>query len=347
MKKVSVVIPVYGVERYIAATLQSVLNQTYSNIEVLIIDDASPDRSVEICQQFDDPRIQIIRQANRGLAGARNTGIRHAQGEYLAFIDGDDLWLPDKLAKHVEHLEQSPQVGISFSRSAFIDEAGEPLNTYLMPKLQDITIADLFRGSPIGNGSAAVIRRAVFDEICYSANLYGTVENFYFDDRFRRSEDIECWLRIAIQTNWKIEGIPEALTLYRVNSGGLSASLLKQLESWEQVLCKVETYAPEIVKQWGTVGMAYRLRYLARSAVRLKSGEMAVGLIHRAIAQHWQIVLEEPGRTLRTLVGAYLLRLLPESFYVQLEKAAAKVAGARQKRQIQQQPETIHLPRAT
>ncbi|MGL5077637.1 MAG: glycosyltransferase family 2 protein, partial [Waterburya sp.] len=117
MKLVSVIVPVYNVEDYIAQTINSVLNQTYPHFELLIIDDASPDRSLEICQQFRDPRIKIISQKNRGLAGARNTGIRHAQGDYLAFLDSDDLWLPEKLAQHIQHLESAPQVGVSFSRS--------------------------------------------------------------------------------------------------------------------------------------------------------------------------------------------------------------------------------------
>lgn len=272
MKKVSVIIPVYEVEKYVAATVQSVLEQSHKNFELLIIDDASPDQSIEICEQFPDPRIKIIRQQNRGLAGARNTGIRYAQGEYLAFLDGDDLWLPEKLEKHVAHLDSSPTVGVSFSRSAFIDKTGNPLGTYLMPKLKQITVFSLLRGNPIGNGSAAVIRREVFEAIRFKDNFYGSVEDFYFDDRFRQSEDIECWLRIAIQTPWQIEGIPEALTLYRVNSSGLSANLLKQLNSWEQVLEKTQSYAPELMAEWKNLAKAYRLRYLARSAVRLQAG---------------------------------------------------------------------------
>ncbi|NJL37573.1 MAG: glycosyltransferase family 2 protein [Leptolyngbyaceae cyanobacterium SM1_4_3] len=337
MMRVSVIVPVYGVEKYIAETVRSLLEQTYQNFEIILVDDASPDRSIEVCQQFSDSRMKIIHQQNRGLAGARNTGIRHAEGDYIAFLDGDDLWLPQKLAKHVEHLEASPEVGVSFSRSALIDSAGNSLNTYLMPKLTDITVEDLFRSNPIGNGSAAVIRREVFEAIQFQDNLYGTVENFCFDDRFRRSEDIECWLRIAIQTPWKIEGIPEPLTLYRVNAEGLSANLLKQLESWQQVLEKVRSYAPELIEEWGNLGMAYRLRYLARTAVRLKDGEMAVSLMHRAIATSKQILLEEPRRTLRIWFAAYLLYLLPQLFYAQLENSAAKAVGLIQKRRIQKE----------
>ncbi len=336
MKKVSVIIPVYGVENYIATTLQSVLEQTYKNFEILIIDDATPDKSIEICQQFTDHRIKIIHQENRGLAGARNTGIRHAQGEYLAFLDGDDLWLPEKLEKQIAHLENSPAVGVSFSRSAFINEVGKPLGTYQMPKLKGITTPYLLCRNPVGNGSAPMVRSEVFEAIKFQDNLHGCVEDFYFDEHFRQSEDIECWIRISIQTDWQIEGISEALTLYRVNSGGLSANMLKQLDSWEKVIEKTRSYAPEIVNQRETLARAYQLRYLARRAVRLQDSSMAVELVNRALATNWRILLEEPRRTLISLAAAYFLWLLPQSLYSQIEAFALKSTGATQRRRILQ-----------
>lgn len=334
MKLVSVIVPVYKVEEYIAQTIQSVLNQTYPHFELLIIDDQSSDRSVEICRQFSDPRIKIISQANRGLAGARNTGIRNANGDYLAFLDGDDLWLPEKLAQHVQHLESHPEVGVSFSRSQFIDRDGNSLGIYQMPKLKDITPQHLMCRNPIGNGSAPVIRRETLAEIRFTENRYGTVEDFYFDDSFRQSEDIECWIRISAQTNWKIEGIPEALTLYRVNAEGLSANILKQLDSWEQVIAKHRQYLPELVSQWEKPARAYQMRYLARRAVRLKDGAMAVKLVNRALATHWSIVFAEPSRTLLTLAAAYLLKLLPLGFYNQFETWTLKLTGLMHKLRI-------------
>ncbi|OUL33346.1 glucosyl transferase [Nostoc sp. T09] len=337
MKKVSVIIPVYGVEKYIAATVQSVLDQTYKNFELLIIDDASPDRSIEICQQFTDSRIKIIHQANRGLAGARNTGIRHAQGEYLAFLDADDLWLPEKLEQHISHLENSPAVGVSFSRSAFIDETGKSLGTYQMPKLKEITTPYLLCRNPVGNGSAAVIRTEVFEAIKFQDNLHGTIEDFYFDEHFRRTEDLECWIRISIKTDWQIEGIPEALTLYRVNSDGLSANLLQQLDSWEKVIEKTRSYAPGIVTQSEKLARAYQLQYLARNAVRLQAGAMAVKLINQALVSNWRILLEIPRPTILTLVAAYFLWLLPQSLYSSIETVALKSTGASQKRRILQE----------
>ncbi|MEH2046102.1 glycosyltransferase family 2 protein [Nostoc sp.] len=338
MKKVSVIIPVYGVEKYIAATVQSVLEQTYTNFELLIIDDASLDRSINICQQFTDPRIKIIHQANRGVSGARNTGIRHAQGEYLAFLDGDDLWLPEKLEKQIAHLENSPAVGVSFSRSAFIDEAGQALGTYQMPKLKEITSSYLLSCNPVGNGSAAVIRREVLKAIKFQDNLYGANEDCYFDERLLQSEDNEFWIRISIKSNWQIEGIPEPLTLYRVNSKGLSANMLKQLDFWEKLIEKTRSYAPEIFTQGETLARAYQLQYLARNAVRLREGSMAVKLINRALIADWHILLENPKSTLLTLVAAYLLLLLPQNVYNKFEALVSNnIVGANQKRRILQE----------
>lgn len=338
MKKVSVIIPVYKVEKYVAATVQSVLQQTYKNFELLLIDDGSPDRSVEICQQFTDPRIKIIRQENRGVAAARNRGISQAQGEYLAFLDADDLWLPQKLEKHVEHLDSSPTVGVSYSRSAFIDSVGKPLGIYQMSKLQDITPLDLLCRTPIGNGSVAVIRREVFEAIKFQDKLSGSTEDCYFDEdrQLHPSEDVECWLRIAVQTPWQIEGLAEGLTLYRVNPEGFSAQLFKKLKSWETLLDKARVYAPEQMAVWEKPAMAYQLRHLARRAVTLEDGATAVELAHRALSTHGRILVEEPHRTLLTLSAAYSLKLLPKSFYTQLQSFALKTAGAIQRRRILQ-----------
>ena len=334
MKLVSVVVPVYNVELYISQTIQSVLQQTYNNFELLIIDDQSPDRSVAICQQFEDSRIRIISQKNRGLAGARNTGIREAKGDYIAFLDGDDLWLPEKLAQHVQHLEAEPQVGVSFSRSQFVDSQGRSMGIYQMPKLTEITPEHLLCRNPIGNGSAPVIRREVLEAIKFTDNLHGTEEDFYFDEHFRQSEDIECWLRIAAQTHWKIEGIPAALTLYRVNGEGLSANILKQLDSWEQMITKHRDRLPELVAAWENPARAYQLRYLARRAVRLKNGNMAVKLVNRALATHSSIIFAEPSRTILTLVAAYLLNFLPLAVYARFETWGLKLTGLMHQIQI-------------
>lgn len=245
--------------------------------------------------------------------------------------------MPEKLEKHIEHLENSAAVGVSFSRSAFIDEAGQPLGIYQMPKLKGITAPQLLCRNPIGNGSTPVIRREVFEDIKFKENFDGSGEYCYFDERLRHFEDVECWLRIALQTDWQTEGIPEALTLYRITSGGASANLLKQLEDLEKVLEKTGSYAPDLIAQWGNPAKAYELRFLARRAVRLQEASTAVEMAHRALSTHWRILLEEPRRTLLTLAAAYSLWLLPRSLYSQIEALALKITGATQKRRILQE----------
>ncbi|MBD2175764.1 glycosyltransferase family 2 protein [Pseudanabaena sp. FACHB-1998] len=334
MPKVSVIVPVYNVEKYIEETIRSVLSQTFTDFELIIVDDESKDRSIEICKSFTDSRIKIIHQKNRGLAGARNTGIRHAQGEYLALLDSDDVWRSSKLEKHIQHLDQNPSLGISYCSSEFINDESQSLGIYQIPQLKDITPEIILCRNPIGNGSAPVIRREALDEIKFQNNFYGEIEDFYFDDQFRQSEDIECWLRIAIQTNWQIAGIPEPLTLYRVNSGGLSANMMKQLDSWEKVIAKTRAYAPQLLAKWESLARAYQYRYLSRRAIRNQDGKAAVQLVNRALASNWKILIYEPKRSLQTLFAAYLIWILPRSFYNTLENFALSITAKKQRKAI-------------
>lgn len=334
---VSVVMPLYNSAATVRESLESILAQTYSNLEILVVDDGSTDEGVALCRSYDDPRIRIVQQQNRGLAGARNTGIRVSSGAIVAFLDSDDLWLPEKVAMHVNHLQSHPEVGVSYSRSAFIDAAGESLGIYQTPQLQGITPELILCRNPISNGSCVVMRREVLDGIRFKANLYGATESYWFDDSFRQSEDIECWLRIALQTSWGIEGIAEPLTLYRVSSGGLSANVEKQFASWQRVLDKTAGYAPELIRRHGRRARAYQLRYLARRATRERERGPAMRLTVQALGAHWQILLEEPGRTLVTMAAASLLWILPPAQYKWLEGRMIRLTGKHQKRRIEQE----------
>lgn len=319
MPTVSVIIPIYNIERFISSAIASVLNQTFTDYELLLINDGSTDHSLVICHSFTDPRIRLISQTNRGLAGARNTGIRHAKGRYIAFLDGDDCWDSGKLSEHVAHLDQKPKVGVSYSQSKFMDDNGVFLGVTQKPKLESITPVDILCRNPIGNGSAPVIRRTVFEQIGYEDNPYGENEIFYFDDSFRQSEDIECWLRIASTTDWKFEGIALPLTWYRANSSGLSANLKAQYESWNRAIDKTRTYAPDLLDRWENRARAYQLRYLARRAIRSRDAKLSSRMITQSIRTDPGILLQEPARTLVTLCCASLLLLLPKRIYHRIE----------------------------
>ena len=335
MPKVSVIIPVYGVEQFVEAAIRSVLNQNYNDFEIIVVNDKSPDRSLEICESIIDPRIKIVTHLeNRGLAGARNTGIRHASGDYIALLDSDDLWEEGKLLAHVKHLDENPLVGVSFSRSAFIDEQGRHLNTYQMPKLNNITVAHLMCRNPVGNGSAPVVRKEVFEQIGVMENIHGVDELHYFDDSFRQSEDIECWIRIAATTSWQFEGLSDPLTLYRINSASLSANIPKQLASWEKVMDKLKSYSPELWEQNVDLARAFQLRYLARQAIRQKDGHTSFALVRQAFKSSPAMLFKEPGRTILTVVAAVTLLVVPKNIYQKLEPVGISLVGRTQQLRI-------------
>ena len=325
--KISVIIPLYNAEQYIARTLYSVLNQTYRDFEVIIVDDGSIDLGIEICQSFNDSRIKIIRQANRGLPGARNTGIRHAQGDYIALLDSDDLWSPHKLDCHVAHLEQEPTVGISFCYSEFIDESDNRLGLYQKSKrLTGITPENILCRNPIGNGSSAVIRRSALQDIEFQADIEGNIERCYFDEHLRErhadATDVECWLRTCITTEWSIAGIPEVLTYYRINGGGLSANAVQQLHALDRVIEKTRTYAPDVIARCESLARAYHFRYTARRLVTLGESKMAITMLHSSLRSDWRIIRDEPLKTLLTVLAVYFMHYLPAALYRPLQSLA-------------------------
>ena len=123
MPRVSVVVTTYNQRAYIAAAIESALGQTFSDREVVVVDDGSTDGTDAIVVSFGD-RVRLIRQENQGIAGARNTGVLNARGELVAFLDGDDLWEPDKLAFQVETAERYPQAGLVAVDGVLFDDDG-------------------------------------------------------------------------------------------------------------------------------------------------------------------------------------------------------------------------------
>ena len=325
---VSVVMPVHGAERFVGAAIASVLAQGWTDFELIVVDDASPDASVDIARGFDDARMRLVSHpVNRGLAAARNSGIRVARGRYVALLDADDVWEPGKLAAHVAHLDARPEVGVSFSRSLFIDERGRSLGTWQMPRLSGIDAEHLVCRNPVGNGSAAVLRRAALDDIAERADRHGVEEDHWFDDAFRRSEDIECWIRIAATTRWRFEGLAEPLTRYRLDPGSLSADLPRQLASWEAVMDKLRGYAPALWRRSARLARGFQLRYLARRAIHLRDGTLALGYAAAALRAAPDLALREPSRTLLTLGAALTLRCVPGAAYRRIEPLGVRLVG--------------------
>lgn len=339
----TVVVPLYNTERYISSTLDSILAQSFADFEVVVVNDASTDAGPVIVERYmaRDPRIRMITQDNRGLAGARNSGIRSARGRFVALLDADDLWTPDKLARHAAHLEANPDVGVSFAPSLFIDENGGDLGLAQTPRLEGIDAAHVFCRNPVGNGSAAVLRRECLDDVAFEVEAPEGRRTCWFDETFRQSEDIELWTRIAATTRWRFAGIAHALTLYRVNNGGLSADVGKQFASWCRFRDKLSRIAPDLVASAGGRAEAYQCRYLARRAAISGSGASALRLAFTGLARHPRMLIEEPSRTVLTLGFSAAALAVPAGLFAQVKAAAFK--GSRQARSVPAEPLTPTL----
>jgi glycosyltransferase involved in cell wall biosynthesis len=209
---VSVIIPTYNRADYLKLVLKSVLEQTYKNIEVIVADDGSTDNTAEVVADFNDPRIKYFYQRNTGLpAATRNLGLREVSGEYIAFLDSDDLWLPKKLEIQVEYLRNHPEYYLVYSNAWIIDETGARKG--LIANLELFKEGEIFNNLVKYNfipQLTVLMKRKVFEEIGF----------FNEDPALRAVEDYEYWLRVALRH--KIGFVKEPLAMYRAHSGGMS-----------------------------------------------------------------------------------------------------------------------------
>lgn len=210
MPRVSVIIPTYNSARFIAATIDSVLAQSYRDFEIIVVDDGSTDDTRRVLQPYLD-RIRYIHQPNSERSVARNHALRHAAGEYVAFLDSDDLWAPEKLARQTAVLDAHPQVSLAFTRARYVDETGRPVSfcgqDFDGEPGEEVTVADytipLLGGNVVAGGGSTVLARR---------NMLDAVGGFDLD--LVQSEDWDMWLRLAGMGPFAY--IPEALTSYRV-----------------------------------------------------------------------------------------------------------------------------------
>jgi len=216
--KVTVMIPTYNYGRFVGEAIQSVLDQTFQDWELIVIDDGSTDDTAAVMRAFDDRRIRYVYQENQGNPAARNTGLRLANGEYFACLDADDVWFPDKLRKQVAQLDSlPPTVGLVYGNvDLFSDEDGSIIQRFL--EVQTPPRGQVFRKLLDNEGyfihdTAALIRREVFDRV-------GP-----YDESLLRFQDWEMWVRIA--RVYEVETLDEPLARVRRHSSNAIGSLDK------------------------------------------------------------------------------------------------------------------------
>ncbi len=232
---VSVIIPTYNYGCYLPDAVESVLSQTYPIHEIIVVDDGSTDDTREVVGQFAD-KIIYVNQENQGLSGARNTGIRRATGELIAFLDSDDLWYPTKIAEQVEVIEDDSEIGmVHCAIREFDSDSGETITIWSQGKnnwaAEDLLLFE--ESAVIAIGSTSLVRREVF-------GLVGD-----FDPDLKHSEDWDFAYRVARE--YKLGFVPEVLAGYRNHRTNMHKNVAAMERAMNQCFAKAFTTKDESV----------------------------------------------------------------------------------------------------
>lgn len=278
---VSIIVPVYNGEQFIAQSVESVLAQSYQHFELIIINDGSTDGSAEVCRSFTDSRIRLLSQRNKGLPGARNAGIRASNGTLLGFLDADDSWHQDKILRHVNHFQQLPNLGLSYSNSRLMDDEGIDMGIVQNMGLNPTRFGDLFVRNVIGNGSNAFLRREVFSGRKSDPQRFPPIEPF--DPRFLRAEDYELWARISATSCWEIACIAFPLVNYRIHNSGLSANTHLQRKYHLLAIAQIAASAPATAEKYRLSAVAHLYWHQARTLAQQKQSYEGLRAIKYAL----------------------------------------------------------------
>lgn len=294
MTKVSAIVPAYNAMKYLPESLDSILAQTYRDFEVIVVNDGSTDCTAEWVSRLRDPRVKLISQTNQGLCAARNTGIARSCGEYIAFLDADDLWNPTKLAKQVEVLEQNSDVGLVYTWVERIDHQGKSLGKPFKSNLSGNILEKLLEKNVIAP-SSVMIRRCCFEHIgCFDENLKSFVE------------DWDMWLRIAAV--YPIKVLPEPLLRYRECPNSASKNWQAMERSYHIVIEKAFASASsELMPQKGkSYGYAYF--HLASQSLQSHQPDYAISSNYLRQALEHYPQLKYSKEYLRLYFTAWLMK---------------------------------------
>jgi glycosyltransferase involved in cell wall biosynthesis len=237
---VSVIIPAYNAEKYILEGIRSVLMQDYPSVEILVIDDGSKDATVALVQR-EAPQVQIIQQANAGAAAARNAGLRHAEGEYVCFLDADDGWFSGKLSAQVNYLQQHLEVGVVFHQ--WYVWHPEPDGSYLAPLVPAAKVS----GEIDTENSGWIYSRLLLECIVHTSTVMMRREVVneigFFESSLVTGEDYDYWLRVS--RKYQIHQLNDTFSFYREVAGSLTSATRNQNNEYDVL--------QRAISKWGLV----------------------------------------------------------------------------------------------
>ncbi len=294
MPKISVIIPAYNAEKTIKKTIESVLNQTLSDFELIVINPNSSDSTSKIISQIQDSRLQVFNYPQGNVAINRNLGFSHANGEFISFLDADDLWAPDKLEAQYTALVENPQAAVVYSWTNCVDETGNFIRRCGRSILTGDVFSHLLLTNFIVSGSNVMIRKQALIEVGG------------FDESLTNAEDMDMWLRLAA----KYEFIPvkKVQVFYRISRHSKSFNILRMEKSLIKVYnkafqdTKASTY--QYLKK-DSISNIYK--YLSHKTLEAPPGTYNIFIILKFICY---LIVKDPYILIKPIIYKALLKLV-------------------------------------
>ena len=301
MTTISVVIPAYNAERTISATIESVRQQTFSDLEIIVIDDGSSDRTLEILKAVNDERLKVYSYQNGGLPTARNRGIARAEGQYISFIDADDLWTEDKLEKQLAALQANPQAGVAYSWIIIMLEARntEEVTTYVPGKkvyFKDNVLSPLLLDNFVGNGSNILVKKDIIDSVGE------------FDPSLKSCEDWDYYLRLAAKSHFAL--VPEHQVIYRKAPGSMTSKVDVMETAGERVIDKIYQIVPQTLQQQKSKSIARFSIFCGKIFLDRNNRTISDLDVREAGKRLWKAISLDPSLLLMKDTYIFLFKIL-------------------------------------
>jgi len=226
----SVVVPAFNAAATIVATVQSALNQSLTSLEVIVVNDGSTDSTAQIVDEIADPRVRLVNQANRGLPAARNAGIRASHGTYVAFLDSDDLLLPDFLSLGVEALQRMPKPGLAYTDAYVLDDASGRFR-------ETSAMAQFDPPVPPPEESTAFLLALMRINFVYVSTIVPRdvlQATGGFNEGLTSCEDYDLWLRILVH-GYQAAWVPGRHAVYRLHAGQMTRNVMRMARNLSAV----------------------------------------------------------------------------------------------------------------
>jgi glycosyltransferase involved in cell wall biosynthesis len=299
----SVILPAHDAEQTLTATLVSLVRQSCDDWEAIVLDDGSTDRTAKIANALAcvDKRVRIVSLPGVGPSAARNIGGLAARGQFLAFLDSDDLWVPEKLAVCARALRASPGTDGLFGRVAFFE--GDPSHSRTESRVRPgrLALRDLIGENPVCTMSNLVVRASSFRAVGG------------FDESLRHAEDLECLIRL-VASGAVVAGLDRHLVYYRTSPFGLSADLSAMHAGWRRAVETAIKVDADLRTHEVRAAEAAHLRYLARRALRVNTPSgTALRLSMQGLAASPAAFFAPLDRSVPTLAAALIEPLMPSA----------------------------------